>query len=92
MVSYTISIEDKRNGERPHTTLDELSWEKLWEALFIYDGDVLRRAGKKFYIVTSEAKERCGAQIEDCRFYLPGIQLGNEILKQVQDNGEVPYP
>jgi len=57
MASYAMSIEDKHNGERAHTTLDELSWEKLWEALFIYDGDIMRRDGRKFYIESSGAKE-----------------------------------
>jgi hypothetical protein len=57
MASYAMFIEDKHNGERPHTTLDELSWEKLWEALFIYDGDIMRRDGRKFYIASSGAKE-----------------------------------
>jgi len=58
MSSYAMSIEDKHNGERPHTTLGELSWEKLWEMLFIYDGDIMQRDGKKFYIVSSGAKRR----------------------------------
>jgi hypothetical protein len=44
MASYAMSIEDKHNGERPHTTLGELSWEKL----FIYDGDIMQRDGKSF--------------------------------------------
>ena len=63
MASYAMSIEDTHNGTRPHTTLNELSWEKLWEALFIYDGDVLRRDGKKFYIVSSGTKEHAVPEI-----------------------------
>lgn len=63
MASYAMSVEDEHNGNKQHTILNELSWDKLWEVLFIYDGDILRRKGKKFYIATSEPKERLRARI-----------------------------
>ena len=46
-----------------HTTLDELSWEKLWEALRLYDGNRSRMNGKKFYIFSSRTKEHVGPQM-----------------------------
>lgn len=57
MTSFTMSVKDKQRGMEIHTTLDELSWEKLWEALRIYDGNRTRRNGKKFYIFSSRTKE-----------------------------------
>ncbi len=50
MTSFTMSVKDERRGKEIHTTLDELSWEKLWEALRLYDGNRSRRDRKKFYI------------------------------------------
>jgi hypothetical protein len=63
MTSFTMSVKDKRGGENSHATLDELSWEKLWEALRLYDGNRLRREGKKFYIFSSRIKEPVNPQI-----------------------------
>ena len=57
MASFTMSVKDERGGKSAHTTLDELSWEKLWEALRLYDGNRSRRDGKKFYIFSSRVKE-----------------------------------
>lgn len=57
MVSFTMSVKDERRGRQIHTTLDELSWEKLWEALRLYDGNRSRRDRKKFYIFSSKIKE-----------------------------------
>ena len=57
MTSFTMSVKDERRGMEIHTTLDELSWEKLWEALRLYDGNRTRRDRKKFYIFSSRIKE-----------------------------------
>ena len=63
MVSFTMSVKDERRGREVHTTLDELSWEKLWEALRLYDGNRSRRDRKKFYIFSSRIKERVSPQM-----------------------------
>jgi hypothetical protein len=52
-----MSVKDERRGREIRTTLDELSWEKLWEALRLYDGNRSRRDRKKFYIFSSRIKE-----------------------------------
>lgn len=57
MISFTMSVKDERRGMEIHTTLGELSWEKLWEALRLYDGNRLGRDRKKFYIFSSKIKE-----------------------------------
>lgn len=57
MASFTMSVKDERRGREIRTTLDELSWEKLWEALRLYDGNRSRRDRKKFYIFSSRIKE-----------------------------------
>jgi hypothetical protein len=63
MVSFTMSVKDERRGREVHTTLDELSWEKLWEALRLYDGNRSRRDRKKFYIFSSRIKEHVSPQM-----------------------------
>ena len=63
MVSFTMSVKDERRGREVHTTLDELSWEKLWEALRLYDGNRSRRDRKKFYIFSSRIKELVSPQM-----------------------------
>ena len=57
MVSFTMSVKDERRGREIHMTLPELSWEKLWEALRLYDGNRSRRDRKKFYIFSSKMKD-----------------------------------
>ena len=63
MTSFTMSVNDERGGKNARTTLDELSWEKLWEALLLYDGNRHRRDGKKFYIFSSRIKELADPQM-----------------------------
>ena len=63
MTSFTMSVKDERGGKNAHTTLGELSWEKLWEALRLYDGNRNRRDGKKFYIFSSRIKEPVSPQM-----------------------------
>jgi hypothetical protein len=63
MVSFTMSVKDERRGREIYTTLDELSWEKLWEALRRYDGNRSRRDRKKFYIFSSRIKESGNSQM-----------------------------
>jgi hypothetical protein len=63
MVSFTMSVKDERRGREIHTTLGELTWEKLWEALRLYDGNRSRRDRKKFYIFSSRIKEHAGPQM-----------------------------
>ena len=63
MVSFTMSVKDERRGREVHTTLGELTWEKLWEALRLYDGNRSRRDRKKFYIFSSRIKEHIGPQM-----------------------------
>lgn len=63
MTSFTMSVKDERRGMEIHTTLDELSWEKLWEALRLYDGNSSRRDRKKFYIFSTRIKEHVGSQM-----------------------------
>ncbi len=63
MASFTMSVKDERRGGEIQTTLDELSWEKLWEALRLYDGNRSRRDGKKFYIFSSRIKEGENSQM-----------------------------
>ena len=63
MTSFTMSVKDERRGREIHTTLDELSWEKLWEALRRYDGNRSHRDRKKFYIFSSRIKERVSPQM-----------------------------
>ena len=63
MVSFTMSVKDERRGREVHTTLGELTWEKLWEALRLYDGNRSRRDRKKFYIFSSRIKEHVSPQM-----------------------------
>ena len=63
MTSFTMSVKDERRGREIHTTLDELSLEKLWEALRLYDGNRSRRDRKKFYIFSSRIKEGENSQM-----------------------------
>jgi hypothetical protein len=63
MISFTMSVKDERRGREVHTTLDELSWEKLWEALRRYDGNRSRRDRKKFYIFSSKIREGESSQV-----------------------------
>jgi hypothetical protein len=63
MTSFTMSVRDERSGENSQATLDELSWDKLWEALRLYDGNRLGRDGKKFYIFSSRTKEHIDPHI-----------------------------
>ena len=63
MASFTMSVRDECRGMEIHTILDELSWEKLWEALRQYDGNRSRRDGKKFYIFSSRTKEHVSPQM-----------------------------
>jgi len=63
MTSFTMSVKDEQRGMEIRTTLDELSWEKLWEALRLYDGNRSRRKGKKFYIFSSRTKEHVDPQM-----------------------------
>jgi hypothetical protein len=63
MTRFTMSVRDERGGENAHATLGELSWEKLWEALRLYDGNTPSRDGKKFYIFSSRMKEVESSQI-----------------------------
>jgi len=57
MTSFTMSVKDEQRGREIQTTLEELSREKLWEALRLHDGSRPRRGGKKFYIFSSRIKE-----------------------------------
>ena len=63
MASFTMSVKDERRVGEIQTTLDELSWEKLWEALRLYDGNRSRGDGKKFYIFSSRIKEGENSQM-----------------------------
>ncbi len=63
MISFTMSVKDERRGREIYTTLDELSWEKLWEALRLYDGNSSCRDRKKFYIFSSKIKEGGNSQM-----------------------------
>lgn len=64
MSSFAMSVKDEKRGLKTYTTIKELSWEKLWEALTIYDGRGSRRDRKKFYIymAASENKKRVNIQ------------------------------
>jgi hypothetical protein len=63
MTIFTMSVKDEQRGMEIHTTFDELSWEELWEALRLHDGNRPRRKGKKFYIFSSRTKEHVDPQM-----------------------------
>lgn len=63
MTSFTMSVKDEHRGRKIQTTLEELSWEKLWEALRLHDGNRLRRNVKKFYVFSSRIREGENSQM-----------------------------
>ena len=47
----TISVTDEMGFSKEETRVGELTWEKLWETLALYDENKAGRDRKKFYIV-----------------------------------------
>ena len=50
----TISVTDEMGFSREETRVGELTWEKLWETLALYDETKPGRDRKKFYIVLTK--------------------------------------
>lgn len=49
----TISVMDETGFPTEETIVGELTWEKLWETLALYDENKSGRDRKKFYIVVT---------------------------------------
>ena len=50
----TISVMDEMGFSTEETRVGELTWEKLWETLALYDETKPGRDRKKFYIVVTK--------------------------------------
>lgn len=50
----TISVMDEMGFSKEETKVGELTWEKLWETLALYDETKPGRDRKKFYIVVTK--------------------------------------
>ena len=50
----TISVMDEMGFSKEETRVGELTWEKLWETLALYDETKPGRDRKKFYIVVTK--------------------------------------
>ena len=50
----TISVMDETGYPTEETIVGELTWEKLWETLALYDENKSGRDRKKFYIVVTK--------------------------------------
>jgi len=54
--NLTISVTDERGFGKKETRVGELTWEKLWETLQLYDETKPGRDRKKFYIVLTKSE------------------------------------